>query len=53
MEEVIQSAYNGEYASFHRLVDALASPYSDDANYAEYEVPPRADEIVRETFCGT
>ena len=53
VEEVIQSAYNGEYAPFHRLVDALSSPYSENADYAEYEVPPLPEEIVRETFCGT
>ena len=53
VEEAIQNAYSGEYAPFHRLVDALSSPYSDSAEYAEYEVPPRPEEIVRETFCGT
>ena len=53
VEEAIQNAYSGEYAPFHRLVDALSSPYSENADYAEYEVPPRPEEIVRETFCGT
>ena len=53
VEEAIQNAYRGEYTPFHRLVDALASPYTDNAEYSEYEVPPRPEEIVRETFCGT
>lgn len=53
VEQVIQSAYNGEYAPFHRLVDALALPFSENADYAEYEVAPRPEEVVRETFCGT
>lgn len=53
VEEAIQNAYSGEYTPFHRLVDALASPYTDNAEYSEYEVPPRPEEIVRETFCGT
>ena len=53
VEQVIQSAYAGEYAPFHRLVDALGSPFGEDAVYAEYEMPPRPEEIVRETFCGT
>ncbi len=53
VEQVIESAYNGEYAPFHRLVDALALPFSDNADYAAYEEAPRPDEIVRETFCGT
>ena len=42
VEEAIQNAYNGEYTPFHRLVDALASPYSDNAEYSEYEVPRAA-----------
>ncbi len=53
VEQVIQSAYNGEYAPFHRLVDALALPFSENVDYADYEAPPRPEEVVRETFCGT
>ena len=53
VEQVIKSAYAGEYDPFHRFIDALGSPYIEDIQYAEYETPPRPDEIVRETFCGT
>ncbi len=53
VEQAIQSAYGGDFTPFHRLVDALASPYADQVEYVDFETPPRPEEIVRETFCGT
>jgi uncharacterized protein YdiU (UPF0061 family) len=53
VEQSIQSAYGGEFAPFHRLVDALAAPYADRVGYADLETPPRPEEIVHKTFCGT
>ncbi len=53
VEQAIQSGYAGDFSRFHRLVDALASPYADQAEYADLEAPPRSEEIVHETFCGT
>jgi uncharacterized protein YdiU (UPF0061 family) len=53
VEQAIQSAYAGDFTSFHRLVDALAAPFADQVEYADLETPPRPEEIVRETFCGT
>ncbi len=53
VERAIQSAYGGDFAPFHRLVDALAAPYVDQVEYADLETPPRREEIVHETFCGT
>ena len=51
--QAIQSAYVGDFAPFHRLVDALAAPYAEQFEYADLETPPRPEEIVHETFCGT
>lgn len=53
VEHAIQGAYRGDYAPFHRLVDALAAPYTEQAGFADLEVPPQPEEIVRKTFCGT
>ena len=53
VEQAIRSAYGGDFAPFNRLVDALAAPYADQAEYADLEAPPRPEEIVHETFCGT
>jgi uncharacterized protein YdiU (UPF0061 family) len=53
VEQAIQSAYGGDFAPFHRLVDALVAPYAEQIEYAELETPPRPEEIVHQTFCGT
>ena len=53
VEHAIQSAYGGDFAPFHRLVDALAAPYAEQIAYADLETPPWPDEIVHQTFCGT
>ncbi len=53
VEQAIQSAYGGDFAPFHRLVNALAAPYADQVEFADLETPPRPEEVVRETFCGT
>jgi uncharacterized protein YdiU (UPF0061 family) len=53
VEHAIQRGYAGDFTPFHRLVDALAMPYSDQPQYADLEAPPRPDEIVHQTFCGT
>ncbi len=53
VEQAIRSAYEGDFAPFHRLVNALTAPYADQAEYADLEAPPRPEEIVHQTFCGT
>ena len=53
VEQAIRSAYGGDFAPFHRLVEALAAPYSEQVEYADLETPPRPEEIVHATFCGT
>ena len=53
VEQALQSAYAGDFAPFHRLIDALAAPHADRIEYADLETRPRPEEIVHETFCGT
>ena len=53
VEQAIQGAYAGDYTQFNRLTEALKNPYLEQAEYADLETPPRPDEIVHETFCGT
>ena len=53
VEQAIQSAYQGDYAPFKRMVDALAEPYEERSDYAEFEKTPEPDEVVHRTFCGT
>jgi uncharacterized protein YdiU (UPF0061 family) len=53
VEHAIQRAYDGDFTPFHRLVEAIAAPYDEHAEYADLEMPPSAAEVVRRTFCGT
>jgi len=53
IEEAIRAAYEGEFSSFHRLHEALRNPFEDRDEFSEYEKPPRQEEEVKATFCGT
>ena len=54
VEEAIKAAVEKEdLQPFEQLIEVLASPYEDQASDERYAEPPRPDEIVRETFCGT
>lgn len=53
VEEAIQAAMQNNFAPFNQLVDVLAQPYRFDKNYSRYALPPRPEQIVAKTFCGT
>ncbi|MDH4442433.1 MAG: YdiU family protein [Rhizobium sp.] len=53
IEEAIAAAVYGDFSFFHRLVDALATPYVEDPETGYLRVPPAPDERVTRTFCGT
>ena len=53
IEQAIQASYQGDFSPFHRLVDALKEPFTENAQYADLETPPLPEEVVHETFCGT
>jgi uncharacterized protein YdiU (UPF0061 family) len=54
VEQVIQAAVSeGDFEPFETLVQALATPYSERPEHVHLAEPPRPEERVRETFCGT
>ncbi len=53
VEEAISHALRGDFQTFHELAGVLSNPYGEQAEFAEYERPPREEEKVRETFCNT
>jgi len=53
VEEMITAAAQGDFAPFHRLMAVLAHPFDDGPDTAEFAMPPRPEERVRQTFCGT
>ena len=54
LEEVIKAAVEeGGFTPFQQLSDVLASPYDDQPGRERYAAPPRPDQVVHQTFCGT
>jgi serine/tyrosine/threonine adenylyltransferase len=54
VEEAIVAAINdGDFSAFERLLSVVSAPYEDHPALKRYSDPPRPDQVVRETFCGT
>ncbi|MBP1853326.1 protein adenylyltransferase SelO [Rhizobium halophytocola] len=53
IEEAISAATYGDFSFFDRLNEALEKPYEEPAEHEAYRRPPRPEEMVTRTFCGT
>ncbi|MEZ5849978.1 MAG: YdiU family protein [Hyphomicrobiaceae bacterium] len=54
VEEALAAATaRGEYRLFDDLLRVVAAPFTERPGQERYALPPREDEIVRQTFCGT
>lgn len=54
VEAVIEAAMNSDdYAPFEELLAVLSKPYEDQREFAEYADPPKPEQRVLQTFCGT
>ena len=52
-EAIIAAEKQQDFEPFNRLVDILATPFDFDMANARYATPPRPEQVVRQTFCGT
>ncbi|MGD1956585.1 MAG: YdiU family protein [Sphingomonadales bacterium] len=54
VEKAIRAAVDsGDDGPFHRLLAVLAKPFDTQRGADAYTDPPKPDEIVYQTFCGT
>lgn len=54
VEEALQAATeHGDFTPFNQLAELLARPYSFEPGLARYATPPRPEQVVSQTFCGT
>ncbi len=54
VEAVIRAAVDrDDYRPFEELLTVLSKPYEDRPEFAAYTEPPRPEERVCQTFCGT
>ncbi len=54
LEEVIAAATTeSNLLPFEKLMDVLSHPFDYQDDLKRYALPPRKDQVVRQTFCGT
>lgn len=53
IEGIIASAVAGDLAPFRQLFDAITHPREKRADWDDLALPPRPEEVVHQTFCGT
>lgn len=54
IEEAIHKAtYEKDFAPFNALVDTLTAPFDDNGVADKFITPPRPEQVVQATFCGT
>jgi uncharacterized protein YdiU (UPF0061 family) len=52
-EAIAAAANNGDFSPFESLLTVLSMPYEDQPVFGRYADPPRPDQVVHQTFCGT
>ncbi len=53
VEAAIARGIEGDFEAFHALNLALENPFEEKPGWEQYALPPRDDERVLQTFCGT
>ncbi len=53
VEEVLTASEQGDFKPLHNLLEAVENPYQNRESLAPFQVPPRPEERVLQTFCGT
>ena len=54
VEETIRAAEDdGDLAPMEALLKVLSNPYEEIPEHARYHEPPRPDQVIQETYCGT
>jgi serine/tyrosine/threonine adenylyltransferase len=52
-EAIIAAETDGDFSAFEMLLSVISAPYEDQPRFGRYADPPRPDQVVRQTFCGT
>jgi serine/tyrosine/threonine adenylyltransferase len=50
---ILAAIEQGDFAPFEELLEVLSRPYEHQLRFEAYERPPRPEERVLQTFCGT
>ena len=52
-EAIVAAQDHGDFAPFERLLGVLAKPFDEQPAFGRYAEPPRPEQVVHKTFCGT
>ncbi len=53
-QRVADAAVNDlDFGPLHEMLKLFSRPYEEQPEYAHYQQPPKPDEVVANTFCGT
>ena len=52
-QAIVAAVEDADFSLFEALLDVLAKPYEDHAEFTAYMQPPKPEERVLQTFCGT
>ncbi len=53
VEAALKAAEQGDFTPFEELLAVVSHPFGDDPALARFALPPREEERVLQTFCGT
>ena len=53
VQAALEAAEAGDYVPFHTLLAVLQHPFDEQPQRSEYAEPPRPEQRVLRTFCGT
>ena len=53
IENCIKKAEEGDLSDFHKLADAVETPFEEKEEYKLFSRPPKPEEEVQHTYCGT
>jgi uncharacterized protein YdiU (UPF0061 family) len=53
VEYALAAAEAGDFSQFETMTHVLERPFDEQPDYARYAEPPKPDQIVQRTFCGT
>lgn len=53
VEHVLEAAYDGDLGPIKAFLSALSAPYKERAELKPYQLLPKPDESIYQTFCGT
>jgi len=53
VEKAIALANEGDFSLFHTLNRVLSKPFQEQPGFQEFTLPPKPEEKIQNTFCGT